>query len=277
MCELIHTADTIFGVNIPATPTPVVARRNSVARLVGERGHVVIADLAAELGVSEMTVRRDVAHLAAEQRVIPFHGGVRSPQPDMLAGSLGVRLGKEAITKTRIAQRAAELVSDGDVIAIDAGSTAAKLAQQLTGRAGLRVVTASVPVITAFLDADAVELIALGGALRRETQSFTGPSVVAAALELQVETYFLGAAALSPRGAFDVTDIDAVVKREFARVATRVISLADSTKFAKRAMSRICGWDAIDVLITDDRIDEESLAMLRGNDVDVILVAAGRH
>lgn len=238
---------------------------------------MVIAELALELGVSEMTVRRDVAHLAAEQRVVAFHGGVRSAQLDMLPGPFGDRFGEESVAKTLIAQRAAELVSDGDVIAIDAGSTAAKLAQHLTARAGLRVVTASVPVITAFVESDAIELVALGGTLRRETQSFTGPSVVAAAIELQVETYFLGAAALSPRGAFDVTDIDAVVTREFTRVATRVIALVDSTKFGKRAMSRICGWDSIDVLITDDRIDDVSLAMVRGNDVEVILVAAERH
>lgn len=260
------------GSTVPASG--IARRREQLVRIVTERGHVVIADLAVALRVSEMTVRRDVALLADDGRVVSYYGGVRpvdsagSPRP------MAVRFAEESRAKQNIAIRAAQYVADDAVIALDAGSTVALLAEQLVGRSGLRVITASVPVITAFADADGVDLVALGGTLRRDTQSFIGPSVSAAARELQASTYFLAAAGLSPRGVFDITDLDAVVKRELVQVSTRVIAVADSTKFAKRAMSRICGWDAIDVLITDDRIDQPSLDMLRDLDIDVDLVAA---
>lgn len=253
-----------------ASSVDVASRRNAIVTIVGNRGHVVIADLAAELGVSEMTVRRDVARLDDENRVVTFHGGVRTVE--LHPGAFGLRMQHETVVKDRIALQAASLVTPDAVVAIDAGSTAAILARHLTSRVGLRVVTASVPVISAFANIDGVELVALGGTLRRETQSFIGPTVTAAARDLQVETYFLGAAGLSVRGAFDVTDLDAVVKRELLGIARRVVAMADSTKFARRALSRICGWDAIDILITDDRIEAEALAMLSDLGVEVICV-----
>lgn len=251
----------------------VNSRREATVRLVLERGHVVVAELAETLGVSEMTVRRDVAVLVGDGRVVSFHGGVRATRSDGFPGTFGVRAQVEADVKRRIADRAARFVSgSASVIAIDAGSTAALLAHRLVGADGIRVVTASVPVISALADAEGVDVAVLGGTLRRETQSFVGPSVAAAAREVQVETFFLGAAGLSDRGAFDVTDLDAVVKRELIEVSGRVIALADATKFGRRALSRICGWDAIDVLVTDDRIDATSSAVVAGYGVDVVIV-----
>ncbi|MCU1569947.1 MAG: DeoR/GlpR transcriptional regulator [Naasia sp.] len=257
------------------SPLSVAARRDLVVRIVGERGHMVIAELAVELGVSEMTVRRDVVELASQGRVISYYGGVRAPQLQTVPGPYGRRLTEEPLAKVRIARRAAELVPDGAVIAVDAGSTAAKLAQQLTDRSRLRVVTASVPVIDAFMGGGTVEVVALGGTLRREMQSFCGPGAVAAARELQVETYFLGASALSERGVFDITDLDTALKRELIAVSGRVVALADSTKFRRRAMSRTCGWQSVDVLVTDDRIDSEWLAVLQDENVEVMLVPSG--
>jgi DeoR/GlpR family transcriptional regulator of sugar metabolism len=258
------------------TSTPSGAgRRDLIVGIVRERGHVVIAELAAELGVSEMTVRRDVAQLSDEERVISFYGGVRSPQLELVPNPFLQRAEQESAAKTRIAERAAQFVAEGSVIAIDAGSTAAKLAEQLTDRGGLRVVTASVPVITAFMEKGTADLVALGGTLRREMQSFIGPSAVAAAHDLQVETYFLGASALSERGLFDITNLDSTVKRELIDVSQRVIAIADSTKFGRRAMSRTCTWQAVHTLVTDDRIDSSSLGMLRDQGVEVVVVDTG--
>ncbi len=260
----------------PATPANVVARREQLVQIVGKRRHVVVAELAVALGVSEMTVRRDIASLADERRVVSFYGGVRSPEITGHPRTLAARFHDEAAAKALIAARAAEYSTGGGAVALDAGSTTALLAQQLFGRSGLRVVTASVPVISALADAPEVDVVVLGGTLRRDTQSFIGPTVSLMAQNLQVETYFMGAAGLSERGAFDITDLDAVAKRELILVSNRVIALADSTKFAKRAMSRICEWEAIDTLITDDRIDSASLTMLRehGVEVDVVPLTA---
>ncbi len=253
----------------------MAARRERVARVVGERGHIVIAELALELGVSEMTVRRDVAQLEQDGRVVSFYGGVRAAHNDNRPGPFAQRASQEQRAKVRIARRAAELVGEETAIAIDAGSTGAKLALELTSANRLRVVTASVPVITAFLDAHAAEVVALGGTLRRDAQSFFGPSTVAAASNLQVDTYFMGAGAASERGVFVSLDGDAQLKRQLMAVASRVVLLCDSTKFSMRAMTRVCGWDAIDVIVTDDRIDDDTLAMVRAAGVEMLVVPAG--
>jgi DeoR/GlpR family transcriptional regulator of sugar metabolism len=257
---------------ISPVPVNVDSRRDNIVKIVAERGHVVIAELATELGVSEMTVRRDVAHLDGKGRIVAFYGGLRPVSTDSHPSAFGVRIHDEALAKTKIAARAASLVAADEVIALDAGTTVARLAENLVSHSQLRVVTASVSVISTFAEATNVDLVVLGGTLRHETQSFVGPNVTNAAQDLQVETYFMGAAGLSPRGAFDVTDIDAVVKRELIRVAARVILLADSTKFMRRAMSRISGWDGIDVLVTDDRLEDDMLRMLADSSVDVIRV-----
>lgn len=257
-----------------STGPPISRRRSLVVQMVKERGHVVVSELAAELGVSEMTIRRDVAQLAEDGRVVSYYGGVGPAHMDGPPGPFEKRLKADAAVKERISEHAADFVMDGSVIALDAGTTAAGLATRLAGRAGLRLVTASVPVISALAEADGIEIVALGGTLRRETQSFTGPSVVSAARDLQIETFFLGASGLSHRGAFDITDLDAVVKRELIQVSTKIVLMADASKFERRAMSRICGWDAVDVLITDDRIDSETRALLNEFDVDVVTVSS---
>lgn len=258
---------------MPAIPVNEMSRRRDrILELVAERGHVVIAELATELAVSEMTIRRDVAQLDQDERLVSFFGGVRSTQFDAYPGAFGVRAQDQSGVKNRIAQKAIEFIAEDSVIALDAGSTVALLAQKLVRRKNLRVVSASVPAITILAEADGVELLGLGGTLRRGSQSFTGPSVVAAVRELQIDTFFLGAAGLSERGAFDVTDLDAVGKRELIGVSSQVVAMADAEKFGRRAMSRIGEWSSIDVLITDDRITDDMRQTLVEAGVKVICV-----
>ncbi|MFJ4172068.1 DeoR/GlpR family DNA-binding transcription regulator [Paenarthrobacter sp. NPDC089714] len=253
--------------------TTANARRERLVAVTEEQGYCTTAELSRIFGVSEMTVRRDVAKLVAEGRLRGVHGGVSSLGSQDLQGSqFNVRLVSHGDAKNALAARALELSADDTVIALDAGTTVALFAEQIPATGRLRVVTASLPVITALSANRAVEVVSLGGVLHPETLSFAGPSTVRDIEDLQVETLFLAASSLSERGAFCANDFDALTKRALIAVSHHVVLLADSSKFAARAMVKVCGWDAIDTLITDDGLDRETESYLVDSGVKIIKV-----
>lgn len=248
-------------------------RRDELVRVVEEQGYCSIAELAVIFGVSEMTIRRDVARLVATEGLRSVHGGVTSLSPTQLEGSLyRNRLITRGDIKWQIAGRAAQLVEPNSVIAIDAGTTGASLAAQLPRDSRLRVVTASLPVISELAEPSRAEVICLGGVLHAASLSFAGPSTLSAIANLQVNTFFLAASGLSQRGAYCATDFDAVTKRELIGVADRVVLIADSSKFSNSAMVKVCDWQAISSVIIDDDLHEENATALRRAGVEILRV-----
>lgn len=133
-------------------------------------GEVTVEDLADQFGVSLSTIRRDLNALSEEGLLRRVRGG-GSIEPDSMPFSDVEH--QQRPEKTRIAARAAELVNDGDVILIDIGTTTARLARELRGRR-ITVITSSLAVIDELRDDDAVELIVLGGAVRKNYNSMVG-------------------------------------------------------------------------------------------------------
>lgn len=250
-------------------------RRKSLAALVEEQGYCTIAELSRIFGVSEMTVRRDVAKLVAEERLRGFHGGVSPVAAQELRGSqYSHRFVSKGDVKQSLARRALEFVRGGSVIGLDAGTTVAMLADQLPAHGRLRVVTASLPAVSALAVNPGTEVVCLGGVLHQDSLSFAGPATLNAIADLQIETLFLAASGLNERGAFCANDFDALTKRALIEVSDNVVLLADSSKFSIPAMVKICGWEAIGTLIIDDDLGAEAEALLRDNNVNVIKVDA---
>lgn len=239
-------------------------RRERLAQFVTGQGYCTILELAQRFGVSEMTIRRDVGRLVGEGRLRSFHGGVGSLVPtDILGVDYTARHHSHADAKRAIAARAVRMVRPGAVIAIDAGTTPAGLAGLLGPELRAQIITPSLPVVSTLATHPGVEVTCLGGILHSESLSFSGPSTLAAISNLHVETLFLAASGLGERGAFCGNGFDAITKRALIDVSDNVVLLADASKFTTSSMVRVCGWDAIDVLVTDDalrREDEEMLA-----------------
>ncbi|NAZ81946.1 DeoR family transcriptional regulator [Kineococcus sp. R8] len=249
-------------------------RRERLAQVVLEEGYCTITELSVLLGVSEMTVRRDVARLAGESRLRAFHGGVGSVSPADVAG---IRYSDRDLTmaeaKRAIARHAVEKVRGGDVLGIDAGTTAAQLAALLPTDRQVQVVTPSLPAVNSMAKNPAVSLNCLGGDFHTESLSFAGPATLQAIANLHVDTLFLAASGLNGRGAFCGNSFDAITKRALIEVADRVVLIADSSKFTTSAMVRICGWDGIDCLVIDDGLSAADEAVLRQFGVAVERVA----
>lgn len=245
-------------------------RRDRLAQFVTDQGYCTVLELSQRFGVSEMTIRRDVVRLVSESRVRAFHGGVGSLSPGELSGmDYSDRDRTMAEAKRLVAVAALGRLTDGGVIGIDAGTTAAQFASLLPTDRQLRVITPSLPVVTALATNPGVELTCLGGTLHLESLSFAGDATLAAIANLHIETLFLAASGLNDRGAYCGNSFDAITKRALMEVSDTVVLIADSSKFETTAMVRICGWDAIDAIIVDSQLSAADQAMIEGSGVAV--------
>lgn len=254
--------------NVRYTEAP--ERRAELLRRVEAGGYLSSSEAAVALGVSSMTIRRDLRQLAAQGLVQRVAGGASAVVPGRGA-PFEQRWVRAIAEKEAVARAAAALLSSAAVVALDAGTTVAAFCGHLPG--GLTVVTHSVPVITACTQRDDVELIALGGAYHPPTRSFTGPLTRAGLAELAVDLAVLSATAVSRQGLYSANASDAEVKREFARIADRVVVLLDHGKFGERAPMRFLSLDAVDTVVVDAAVAEDQLAMLRERCREVVVAS----
>lgn len=248
--------------------TDAPARRESLLARLSATGYVSSADVATELDVSEMTIRRDLRRLADEGLARRVPGGASLPGGAATGEPFEVRSGEAAEAKRRIAQAAAALLDDATSVGLDAGTTVAAIVDFLPD--GVSVVTHSMPVIAACTATGDREVMALGGFYEPATRSFTGPSTWRAAGELAIDVAVLSCTAIDERGPWSANPVDAEIKRALVGAARRVIVLADRHKVGSRSRARFAAPDDVDVLVTDAAGDE--LAALRAAYAEVTRV-----
>lgn len=226
-------------------------RRAEIVAAVGAAGSVAVAELAARLGVSEETIRRDVRLLAADGFVRKRHGAVLRPDPTM-EPPLNRRMRENADAKARIASRVATLVDDGDTVLLDTGSTTIFVAHALAGRRGLKVVTNSAEAARILAADGHAGIYLAGGEMRGDDGAVFGPQAVAFVSGFFAKTAILSAGAVDAEAGLMVFDPrEAAFSQAMIAQAERVIVAADRSKFGRRAFARVCGVDRIDTLVTD--------------------------
>lgn len=242
-------------------------RRDQILQVLRSAGFLSVSDMSRELGVSDMTVRRDLRKLewAGEVRIV--RGGASLPHGTLQTSTFGARAGRNAEGKSRIAAAARELVRPGDTIAIDAGTTAYELAAALPGAYSGCVVTHSVPVIHLMLSRPDTRLVSLGGDLYHPSQAFAGPMTVDTASGVRVRSFFLGAAALDERGVYVAADVERPTKLALMEIADEVVLLADGDKLATSAPVLLCPLDRLSTVVTDRRPPRPFVARLRAANV----------
>jgi DeoR family transcriptional regulator of aga operon len=214
-----------------------------------EVGVLSVADLARELGVSPMTVRRDLHRLEMTGQVRTVHGGVGLALGDPGPGGPG------AAAARRVARRAVEFLMPGDTVALDAGPAAHELARALPADFGGSVITHSMPVMQVLAErAGAPEgprLVALGGELTGTRQALVGPTTLDAIAGLRARTFFLDAAAVDVRGTYACSPAEAEVARALARIADEVVLLAPARVFTDSAPALIATLDRLTAVVAD--------------------------
>ncbi|AYY11706.1 DeoR/GlpR transcriptional regulator [Actinobacteria bacterium YIM 96077] len=247
---MVRGIDTDMEHDRPLRYDNAPRRRERILEIVRTSGFVSVVELTHELGVSGMTVRRDLRKLEDSGEVRSVYGGVTLPSDGNLSG-FDSRAMENAEAKHAIATMAMRFVQANDTIAIDAGSTTACVAVNLDGNFAGAVVSHSVPVIQLLVDRPGVHVIGLGGDLLQSSRAFVGPMTVDAAGRLQVRTLFLGAAAVDERGFYGVTDIERPTKHALIEIAERVVLVIDHTKFAAFAPVRLGPLSQLSAVVTD--------------------------
>ncbi|WP_022799041.1 DeoR/GlpR family DNA-binding transcription regulator [Thermus islandicus] len=230
-------------------------RRNKLLHLIHHYGALSTRDLAERLGVSQATVRRDLALLARQGLLQRAHGGAlfmeaEPPYVQKIARNLRI---KEAI-----ARRAATLVPDGATVVLDSGTTALALARFLAGRP-LRVVALDLPVAQAAAQGR-TEVLVVGGLVRNGFYSVVGPWTEELLDYVRADLFFMGADAFDLEGVTNHTFEEAAVKRKAMAVSQRTVLLSDKSKWGKRAPAFVAPLSALERVITD--LEEANLQSL---------------
>jgi len=223
-------------------------------------GSVTIAVAAPALGVSEMTIRRDLAELEERGTARRVRGGARALGPQTFAE----RRQSATRAKSRIAAKLAELVPPEGAIAFDASSTVMRLARNLGGARDLTVLTNGPETFSTLQETAGVTCLLTGGQLEVRTGSLVGPLACRAASQISAQVLFLSAAAVDPRtGSLEATLDEAEVKRSMAAGAEEVVLAVDSTKLGGRAVALGLEWDRVDVMVTELDPSDARLAPYR--------------
>lgn len=237
-------------------------RREWILSTLRTDGFVPISDLARRLGVSHMTIRRDLHVLESTGAIRIFHGGA-ALAPHVLRGT-AFEDDEESSARRRVAATAAAMVEPGDVIVIDAGPTGYALAQALGDDFAGCVITHSMPVLQLFDErGTAARAVALGGELLADRHAFVGPTAEAAVSELRARTFFFAPAAVDDRGMYAHSAAEGSLQSRLLDIADRVVLLATAETFTSSAPARVAYLDRLTAIVCDRRPPAEVAAALR--------------
>jgi DeoR family glycerol-3-phosphate regulon repressor len=238
--------------SVPAAPAG--ARRAALQRIIAARGFVSVADVAREIGISEMTVRRDLEVLERDGLIQRSHGGAVPAPPTTVIPtepSYAARRDLNREAKQRIAVTAAGLVQPEEAIGLDVGSTVACLAAELAARESIEIVTNSLQTVLAMPQPVLPEVFLLGGRLRPREGSLCGGITRQQLSGHWLDRVFIGVCGIDEDGVYDYSPEEAEIKTVFMQQAKMVTVLCDSSKFGRRSFVRVCGFEAIGSIITD--------------------------
>lgn len=254
---------------MPAQMLPA-DRLRVIGDLVRERGSVRGSELVDLLGVTDETVRRDLARLAAQGVVRRAHGGAVAVVPGDETDT-AFRLREHAAEKIAIGRRAAELVADGSSIILDSGTTTLCLARELRDRRDLTVVTTAVTNALEMVGTPGTTVIMTGGVIRPTTFGASGELAAATLRQLHVDQTFLAIHSVSAEGGLTYPLLDEVeAKRAMIDAAREVILLADHSKFGRRALVRVAELSAVQRIVTTPGVDPAEAAAIRDLGIDLI-------
>ncbi len=248
-----------------------IERRRTVLKKLESDGKVIVSELALEFGVTEETVRRDLERLDRDGLVSKTHGGAVSKQNGMLDLPYNVREGENVSAKKSIAKKCAELISDGESLAVDSSSTALYIIKQLKDKQGLTIITNSVKVLLELQDKSDWTVLSTGGTLKRGSLALVGSSA-----EKMISSYHVDTAICSCRGIdleFGISDSnenDGLIKRAMLASADRHIIAVDSSKFDKRAFVKVCDISDADIIITEHAPEEKWTEALADKNIELV-------
>ena len=242
-------------------------------------GAVRVSELTESLGVSDMTVRRDLDALAVSGLVDKVHGGATA-RGLLSADEPGfeTKSHSEVAAKEAIARAARQLVRQGQVVALTAGTTTWRLAHHLLDVPDLTVVTNSIQVADVLHRAQRPDLtVILTGGVRTPSDALVGPVAITSIRSLHADLLFMGVHGMVEDPGFTTPNLlEGETNRALIAASKRVVAVADATKWGLRSLSCFATLDQADVLISDNRLPAEAGEVVADHVGELILVPMGR-
>ena len=241
-------------------------RRQEIIGMLNDQGSVQVLALSDQFGVSTQTIRKDLAFLEGRGASVRCYGGA------VAAGVIGVvdedpvdaKRGLHMPEKERIGRLAASMIKPGDAVILDSGTTTAQIARFLPDKGDIVVLTNDAGILNQLMRRDNIDIVLLGGRLRRKNMAFYGGQTEAALDSLQVDRLFLGVDGIDlQRGITTHFEGEAALNRKMARVARQVIAVTDGSKFGRTCLHRIMGLEDVDILVTDSGAPRATLDQAR--------------
>jgi DeoR family transcriptional regulator of aga operon/DeoR family fructose operon transcriptional repressor len=253
-------------------------RQDHIARIVEEHGRARVADLATTFRVSGVTIRKDLAVLERQGRVVRTHGGAVTLGRAGAERAFDVRERIQRDEKDAIGREAAGMVVDGESIALDASTTALALARHLKARGGwlhLTVITNGLRIASELAGHPGISVVMPAGFLRWEALSLVGPLGEGLFEKVNIQKAFMGAAGFAlEAGLSDATEEEAQIKRLMVRGASEVVGLVDHSKWGRAAFATFCETSEMGAVITDAGAPAAMVDQVRRAGIEVRLAEA---
>jgi DeoR/GlpR family transcriptional regulator of sugar metabolism len=239
-------------------------RQELILDAVRTTGGARVSELVERLGVSDMTVRRDIEVLATRGLVTRVHGGATAAGSSVDEPGFAAKSGLHTAAKQAIAAAAAALIEPGASVALSAGTTTHAVASALLTVPRLTVVTNSLRVAEVLHESPRGDLtVVLTGGERTPSDALVGPVAVAALRRLHVDWLLMGVHGMDAEAGFTTPNlVEAETNRALVASARRVAVVADNSKWGVVGLSTIATLDEVDVVVTDDGLEEDARKIL---------------
>ena len=248
-------------------------RQQHILSLLQHNGRVLVSELSESLGISPITIRKDLDRLETQGLVQRTHGGALAPHGSMMTDpTVQEKAQHQVKEKQRIAAAAVSLVREGQCVLLDSGTTVMMIAQALRKFSNLTIVTNAVNIASELSDTG-FEIVLIGGTLRKNSFSLVGPLAEDSLQHIHADILFLGVDGFDTKvGVTTPNMLESRVNRAMVKASRTVVAVCDSTKFSRSSMAVIMPITSVQTVITDDQIGTSDLEALRSAGVKVITV-----
>ncbi|MCL6457552.1 MAG: DeoR/GlpR family DNA-binding transcription regulator [Gorillibacterium sp.] len=249
-----------------------------IVEMVNQSGKVTVAELSSALGVSPVTIRRDLERLEDEKLLCRTHGGALSLEKGILDSAREKSFSEKdeayAGEKDRIAEAAARLVEDEDAILLTPGTTNMRLISKLIGKKDLTIVTNASNIAMRAAGEPGWNVILTGGKIRPKSFALVGPLAENSLSGIRVDKLFLGVDGIDFKEGLTTPNLEeASVNRKMISMARQVIVVADRSKFGRVMFAHIADLTEVDIVVSDNLLSEEATNFIR-KETDIRLLLA---
>jgi DeoR family transcriptional regulator of aga operon len=254
-------------------PMLIEERRQHILQLIHKQGRVLVDELSNDLNLSKITIRKDLDYLSARDLLVRTHGGALPSQGGALADPT-IQEKQELFhtEKVKIAKAACAMISEGQCIILDSGTTTTEIARSLLSFRHLTVITNALNIAEDLARSE-FEIILIGGTLRKNSLSVVGPLAEDVLREMHADIVFLGVDGFDLKMGLTTPNVlEARVNRAMVAAAEKVVAVCDSSKFNRRSLSLIVPSSSVDHLITDSELPEEDMKAIRDAGIQLTIV-----